>query len=261
MTRGYYAIVRYMADVARGEPRNLAVMLLDVDGQYRGMRSLRPGSLSRNVEEHGIVARVLESMNIRFSGVNSLENMRELVEVTSGHSIYVTEPIPVLARQPADSVLDGLYAILVAPRSHPAVGFTKGHILDRLSRWAKTRDGRLEIGAHHDGYPFDGLLRQHAEVLCAMHVISFAARNIDQRRLEQDAAGFLFASPRISAQGVGVIQAAPSTATEAIRELEDKVVGWFNDAGVITTSPAGLRNRYLVSPTEGSGQLQLLPVS
>ena len=261
MTRGYYAIVRYVADVARGEPRNLAVMLLDVDGHYRGMRSLRPGSLSRSVGEHGIVARALESINVRFASVNGLEEMHELVATASGHSIYVTEPTPVLARRAGDSVLDGLYSVLVAPRSHPAVGFTKGHILDRLSRWAKARDGRLDIGAHHEGYPVDGILSHHTEILCAMHVVSFAARQIDQRRLEQDAASFLFASPRLSARGVGVIQPAPPTATDDIRVLQDKVAGWFKDAGVSTTSPAGLRSRFLVAPSDGASQLELMAVS
>src|SRR5260221_11811398 len=84
--RGYYSILRYRSDSARGEFRNIAVAYVDESGGYSGMRSIRPGNMSRGVEEHGLLAGVIAAIEDRFkANSNGLRDLRQLKDTITNN--------------------------------------------------------------------------------------------------------------------------------------------------------------------------------
>jgi hypothetical protein len=256
MTRGYYALARYQSDPARGEFRNIAVLFVDEAGEFTGLRSIRPGSISRTVEEQGLVGNLIAGIEQRLrSSSSGIEKLR-LLSGEYSHSILFSEPRPAVTHGSPQRLLDSLYLALVAPRTRASVGFTKGHVLDHLGRWVKTHGATLEIGAYADGHNFDGILRRADQLVCAIHVTSFAARQLNARGIEQEIGHFLFAAPRVGGPCIGVIQPAPDPSAPATRSLQEKVSQWFADAGVPAMTPAALR-AYLL-PQLGSDPMASL---
>lgn len=241
ITRGYYALARYQPDRARGEFRNVAVLFVDEAGTFTGLRSLRPSSISRSLEEHGLVARLMEGVQQRLaSSPVGIDQLRELTDSFS-HSIVFSEPKPAIAEGSPRDLLESLFVALVAPRHRLSVGFTKAHVLDRLARWVKARGGMLDIGAEEGGFTFDGVLRHANKVVYAMHVTSFATRQLNARKLEQEVGHFLFAASHVDERCVAVVQPALSSCSPETRRSQEKVTTWLADAGVRAVTPTTLR--------------------
>ncbi len=239
--RGFYSLIRYRPDPVREEFKNVGILLLGEDGSYRGLRTLRPGTISRTVEEQGLLAAVVAAVEHRLGQTrDGLADLRQLAESYS-HSILVTDPRPAMSTLGWAALLETLYGALVAPKTRPPVGFTKGHVLDRLHKWFVAKGSSFEIGGQLEGYSFDAILRTSTDMTYAMQVNSFAARQIDSRRLELEVGHFLYVAPRVRANCIGLIQPAAANATAEIRNLQDRVSSWFNDAGVPVLSPTAFR--------------------
>jgi hypothetical protein len=239
--RGFYSLIRYQPDPVREEFKNVGVLLLGEDGSYRGLRTLRPGTISRTAEEQGLLAAVIGAVeHCLGQTADGLGDLRQLAE-TYSHSILVSDPRPAMSPLGWAALLETLYGALVAPKTRPPVGYTKGHVLDRLHKWFVGKGSSFEIGGQLEGYSFDAILRTSTDVTYAMQVNSFAARQVDSRRLELEVRHFLYVAPRIQANCIGLIQPATVNATAEIHNLQDRVASWFNDAGVPVLSPTAFR--------------------
>jgi hypothetical protein len=262
--RGYYVLARYQPDPIRGEFRNVAVLFVDEAGVFQGLRSVRPGTISRTIEEHGLVANLISGIERRLgSSTTGIDQLREITEEYS-HSVVFSEPRPAMVSESPQKLLDSLYLALVAPKAPVSVGFTKGHVLDHLSRWMRTIGATLEIGGHQDGHTFDGILRRADVVVYSLHVSSFAARQLNARKIEEEAGHFLFAAPRVATPTIGVIQPAPAGSAQETKLLQQKISCWFEEAGVPTMTPTAFRASLLArlgSRPSTAVQLELAPAT
>lgn len=246
-TRGHYSVLRFMPDSARGEFRNLAVLFVDVDGQFRAFKSARAGAIGRNIEEHGLLAAVLETFEERISRQDiGLTDMQELARSLT-HSLVLSDPLPAVSNGDARELVESLYQSLVAPRHAASAGYTKGHVIDRLSRWYKSRGGELHIGSYVKDYLFDAVAGSPRRPDCAMHVTSFAARTLNPKTIEQEAGHFLFAAARVKTPCVAVVQPPAKSASPETRRLQETLTRWFQDAGVAMLTPDALRKSVLAS--------------
>lgn len=140
MRRGHYIVVRYIADLARNEPRNVGVMVWD-DAQYR--LRIDEDAVSRVVRDHPHLERDalrhIESSVLRQltpSGEFDPQQIREQLTAQRGYPILFTEPrLTTLEGTPAEALdvsLDRLVRRIVHPRRRGGGG--GGGAIQELTR-------------------------------------------------------------------------------------------------------------------------------
>jgi hypothetical protein len=245
--RTFFSVMRYRSDPIRDEYRNVAILLADEAGKLRALRAIRPGNISRSVEEHGVLATLIESIERGISSGAGLE-LRRLADSYS-HSVVFSDPQPALTRGDFDSLLDSLFRTLVAPKPiRHAAGYTKGHLIDRLSRWVKGRGASFEIGTYFGGYAVDAVLRTPPEEPVALQITSFATRQLNARTVEQEIGHFLYAASHMAGRCVGVVQPPAPGALVETQQLQQRVMSWFDEAGVEALTPTEFKDRMDVTP-------------
>lgn len=239
LIRGSYSVIRFTRDIARNESRNIGVLLVAPDAGFAAMRCLPPASVSKTLAEQGLLTGVLDQLREHLVA-SPTQPVLEAIGSRLNLSLSVTDPLPTATADHPRLLLDSLYANLVAPKSHVAAGYTKGHMIDRLARWTRQQGQEIELAAQVDDYTFDAVLRLPSAPV-AFGVTSLAARHLDQHRIEQEATHFLFGTQRVhAAQFVGLLQPPPAGAEPSTRRLYARLVSWHDEAGVPVITPREL---------------------
>jgi hypothetical protein len=234
--RGYFSIVRWCTDAERDEARNVAVVLVDAEGQFGGVRSAPPSSLSQDLRQQGLLDAVLHGLALQFQQERR-PDLRRLQQIATGltQSLYLTEPRATAVPDP-DLTLQALYRAYVAPTPQPRRALTKGVVIDRVVQGLRRRGLHVRRGEYMGEFFFDALVETEGNVI-PFDVLSFAGDKKDWLPTERDAGHFLYGLARLGLPGRAVIQPPAGEGAEAAEVTWTRVRRWFDEAHVPVLQP------------------------
>lgn len=241
MQQGYFSVVRWRSDVTRDEHRNIAVILVQRDGKFGGIRYAPMSTISPRLREQGLLEAMLVGLEGQFThdvkpDLGTLNKMRESLE----RSIYITEPEPV-AVSDVDSVLNALYRAHVSPRIGGTRTLTKHVLLDRVINTLRHHGLPVQRGDYVGDFLFDIAIRPTTGQPVVLEVLSFAAPRQDWTPVEYNAGHFLYALSRVEASGAGLIKPPSDMSRQNAVSSYGRVRRWFNATGVPTIEPDDLK--------------------
>jgi hypothetical protein len=248
--RGFYSVVRWRSDATRDEARNVAVMLVDSEGQFGGIRMAPPSALSSDPRQQGFLDAILHGLEAQFEGEQrpDLERLRAISETLS-QSLYVTTPRPTAVPDP-DLTLQALYKAYVAPVGTPR-SLTKGVVIDKVVQALRKQGFHVRRSEYVGDFVFDALV-DRAEGILACDVLSFATIKKDWIPAERDAGHFLYGLERLHLPGMAVIQPPDSESRDEARTSFERVRRWFEEASVPVRVPEELTEPQLSLPAVSS---------
>jgi hypothetical protein len=240
----YFSLLRWRADATKDEARNVAVLLLDEQGDLGVIRHAPISSISQRLRDQGILDEILLGLEERLASEPTLklEDVRELSSSLQ-RALVITEPKPVHVTN-LDESLDALYRAYVAPA--PTGGSrapTKGVVLDRVVDMLRKRGVRARRGGYVDDFIFDVVL-ENGEKPAVLEVLSFAAPRKDWTPVERDAGHFLYAVRTLELPGRGVVQ-PPSEQVGKVESYE-RILRWFDREDVPVVEPTELADTQLL---------------
>jgi hypothetical protein len=233
--RGYFSVVRWCSDATRDEARNIAVVLVDAEGQFGDVKAAPPSSLSQDARQQGFLDAVVQGLAVQFQK-DEKPDLKRLREMSSGlaRSLYLTDPKPTAVPDP-DLTLQALYKSYVAPLPTPRA-ITKGIVTDRVVYALRRRGFHVRRGEYFGEFFFDALIETQGTVV-AMDILSFASSKKDWLPSERDAGHFLYGLEKLGLPGRAVIQ-PPAGGSEAAAEVTfTRVREWFDEAQVPVLNP------------------------
>lgn len=222
--------MRYADDPGRDEARNLAVVLVDAEGQFGGVRSAPPSSLSANLRKQGILDALLQGLKSQFDAPTK-PDLAWLHTLGRGltQSVYLTEPKSVAVGDP-DTVIRSLYRALVAPRPAPR-SETKAFVLDKVVRVVRDWGFNARRSEYYNDFIFDVIVEAPNNTVL-LDVLSFATAARDLTGVERDAGHFLYATRELHAPAVVVLRPPSDEGTStAVRSFE-RVQRWCTNADI-----------------------------
>lgn len=236
-SQGFYSILRYRRDATRDEARNVAVILVEPEGLFGGMRAAAISTISSRLAEQGLLDSVISSLESQFEehpkpGLPLLHHLHDTLQ----RSVYVTEPRPVAVADP-QLTLEALYKAYVAPRATPRTPLTKGRILDKVVRTLRRGGLQVQRGAYVRDFVFDVVVQQHDTPKVVLEVLSFAVPRRDWVPIEHDAGYFLHALAKVDTQGQAVVQPPLDSSGVHAVQSHHRVMAWFQEAKVPTVHP------------------------
>jgi hypothetical protein len=236
--RGYFSILRWASDATRDEARNVAVVLVDAEGQFGGVRAAPPSSLSSSLREQGLLDSLIQGLSHQFDGPDK-PDLQRLGELRGSleHSLYLTEPRPAAVADVAVT-LRALYRAYVTPRSTPRA-LTKSVVLDGVMAGLRRRGLTVSRSEYVDDFIFDVVVRDVPRP-AAVEVLSFATATKDWVPAERDAGHFIYGLQRVGLQGHAVIQPPSADSAPTAHTSYERVTRWFNKESVPVISPAAL---------------------
>ncbi len=239
-SQGYFSLLRWCPDIARDEPRNIAVVLLAPEGGYAGLRPIPVSSFSSKLHEQGLLDASLVALSAQLArpefGVDLLHELHNSLS----SSLRLTEPKPVAVNtENAADTLNALYRSFVAARSRGSRGLTKGVVLDKVVNGLRQSGWSVKRGAYIEDIIFDVVVDSGpagAVAGGAMSVFSFAAPRKDWAPIEKDAGHFLFGVQRLGVPAWAVVQ-PPTDKAPGAQEHFVRVNRWLTSADVRVTHP------------------------
>jgi hypothetical protein len=245
--RGFYSVVRWRSDATRDEARNVAVVLVDAEGQFGGIRIAPPSALSNDARQQGFLDTILHGLELQFEGDKrpDLERLRQMSEALS-QSLYLTSPRPTAVPDP-DLTLEALYKAFVAPVAAPRA-LSKGVVIDKVVHTLRKRGFHVRRSEYVGDFVFDALV-DRTEGILACDVLSFATPKRDWIPAERDAGHFLYGLERLGLAGMAVIQPPTEESRDEASTSLARVRNWFKEASVPVHNPAELADQQLALPT------------
>ena len=234
--QGYYSVVRWRPDVTRDEARNIAVVLVDPEGQFSGVRTAPPSALSRDLHLQGFLDGILQGLKAQFqeSSGEDLARLRGISEHLS-LSLDVSPPKPTAVPDP-QKTLDALYKAFVARPTGSGGSLTKGAITDKVVAGFRARGFRVRRGQYVGDFVFDVIVdREEGPLAC--DVMSFATGAKDFSPAEWEAGHFLFGLRRLELPGVAVIEPPPHQSHHEAQASYDRVEQWCGQEQVPVRRP------------------------
>lgn len=243
--RGYYSILRWRTDATRDEARNVAILLVEAEGQYAGIKAAPLSSVSRRLRDQGLLDAMLVGLQGQFEGEHrpTLATLRQL-HMSLQRSICLTEPQPVAVQDP-DAVLAALYRAYITPRGGGSRVITKGVALDRVVHTLRNRGYAVRRGEYVEDFIFDMVIETAASRPALAEVLSFATTAKNWTNTEYDAGHFLYALGRLQAPGFTVIQPPSEMSEQTAVTAYERIRRWFDAANVPVFQPAELAEQEL----------------
>jgi Protein of unknown function (DUF3037) len=227
-----FAVLRYVPDLARDEPKNVGIILFTEDG-YRGMRAVRPSMLSGRLREQGLLDRTLSSMAAELASVpTGLADLYRWRGIWS-RSLQIDDPRPTAIYGSAQSTLDILYRGLVASRPRRSKRFGKAEVLDRIVDTLRNRGARVRRSDYLQDHQFDAIVESEAEDTRTVAALSFASGARDWTSVERDAGHFLYAASRVDARPSAVMQPPTDASLASAKSAYERVRRWFEREEVV----------------------------
>lgn len=234
--RGYFSVVRWIPDVTRDEARNVAVVLVDAEGQFGGVRIAPPSVLSRDSRQQGFLDGILHGLQAQFemSSATDLDRLREISEKVS-QSLFVTSPRPTAVPDPTQT-LEALFKAFVR-RSGGGGSLTRGAITDKVIQSFRRQGFQVRRSEYVGEFVFDALV-ERTEGILACDVMSFATAVKDWTPTEREAGHFLFGLNRLkTVVGMAVIQPPVHESHEAAQASYERVCRWCHEESVLVRRP------------------------
>jgi hypothetical protein len=245
--RGYFSVLRWRSDVGRDEAKNLAILLVDPEGQFGGIKAAPLSAISSRLKDQGILDSMLVGLSKQFESEDKPDLARvESLRNTLQHSVYLTEPKPTAVAD-VNETLDALYRAFIAPKVGGARAITKAVVLDRVVETLRRRGFSVSRGQYVEDFLFDAVVREGPrEKRSALEVLSFATTAKEWTGAEHDAGHFLYAVERVRLQPLAVVQPPDKERSADTAAVSFKrVMRWFEKAGVRTIEPSELADPQL----------------
>lgn len=240
LQRGYYSVLRWRSDPTKDECRNVAVILVDDEGTFGGVKATAISTISPHLREQGILDSLVNGLEQRFSGDErpTLEDLRVMYE-SMQRSIVVTAP-QACAVEGVDETLRALFAAHVG-RPEIRRTRTKGTVLDQVVRALRRDRLKVQRGDYVDDFLFDAVVENgHGPV--ALDVLCFAQpQRKDWREAEQDAGHFLFGLVQTNLRGLAVLD-PPAEQTDFATPTYERVQRWFEKAAIPVVDPTAIQH-------------------
>lgn len=239
-TLGYYSVLRWCPDATRDEAKNVAVLLVDSEGQLGAMRAAPISSISRRLRDQGLLDSVLVGLESQFSSespptVSDLRRMHDSLQ----HSLYLTEPQPV-AVPDIDAALAALFKAHVSPRAVGSRVLTKGKVLDTVVNRLRRRGYQVRRGHYVQDFIFDVVLGGTTPAVA--EVLSFATMAQNWTPVEHDAGHFLYGLEHVNLTGLAILQPPAEESHYNAFVSHERVLRWFDKAGVRHLEPKQLED-------------------
>jgi len=239
--QGYFSLLRWRADINRDESRNVAVVLVEKDGQFGGLKAAPLSTISPRLHEQGLLDTMLRALEKRFQeevkpDLTVLTDMRESLH----QSLYFTEPEPV-AVPDVDLVLNSLYKAYVSPRAGGSGGLTKGRIMDQVIQTIRNYGLDARRNSYLNDYLFDITIELPSRVPIVAQVISFSTTKQNWSPEEYAAGHYLYALERVEASGAAIIQPPREVSHHNAFKSYERVSRWFELAQVPSIRPEELK--------------------
>ncbi len=233
--QGFFSLLRWRREVGRDEAKNVAVILVDHQGRWGGVKAAPISAVSQRLREQGILDQIVHGLAERFEGTKkpTLGMLREW-QGTMQNSLYLTEPRPTAVSEPV-AVLDALYRAYVRPRGGGGSRFAKGRVLDRVISAIRSAGSEVRRGEYYKDFLFDAVVSEHARPT-VVDTLSFASQAKTFSRAEYEAGHFLYARERVDSPGIVVVQEPLEDSPESALASFNRVGRWFKDAAVPVVS-------------------------
>lgn len=251
-----YSLLRYTPNVARGETKNIAVIVVDEARETGLVRAAPMSSVSRRPSEQAMIDAVVRNVARRVRD-GELTNAAGLLELASAPVAALSLTIPSALEVSTDirSALDRLYRAFVGPPPHGRNPLRKGEILDRLMASLTATGAAVSRGRYVGDFTFDALIEQ-SERPAAIQVLSFAVAPSSSLVLEREAAHMLFGLEHVSLDCTAVVQPPVDHSSATLNASFDRVRRWIDAAGVPMVESTQLPQ--LAAQYAGTEQLPLL---
>jgi hypothetical protein len=235
---GYYSLVRYTADLARGELRNVAVILVGEDPSSGAVRAAPLSRVAPKVRQAGVLDAVLRSLAARLNS-GQIVGQAGLMNIASASpsSIFITTPRPAVIDVDLASTLDNLYRAFVGVRS-AREPLRKGEILDRLVASLVRMGASVQRDAYVRDFAIDALVSGPTDA--AIQVLSFCIGGSRGVTVERETGHFLFGLERLNLEATAVVQPPTDAASRDLWASYDRVQRWLDDAGVSFIRPSDI---------------------
>jgi hypothetical protein len=251
---GYYSLVRFTPDVARGEGRNIAVLLVGERPEDGAVRAAPLSRVASRARQAGVLDAVLRSLAARIKSGNLIGHAGLMsIASTSSSTVSITAPRPTVISSDAKGAIDNLYRAFVGVRTSREP-LRKGEILDRLVATLVRSGATVERETYLNDFAFDALVSGPQPA--AIQVLSFCVGESRGVTVERETGHFLFGLERIHLEANAVIQPPNESSAGALWTSYDRVQRWLDDAGVNSIRPSGIQalaDRY--------GGVEQLPLS
>lgn len=238
--KGHFSLLRWRSDATRDEARNVAVILVEAEGQFGGVKAAPLSAISPRLQEQGLLDAIIQGLEKQLSGehkltLSDLQKMSESLQ----RSLYITQP-QIVAVSDIDTTLSALYKAYVAPRGHYQP-LTKGKVLDHVVGALRKRGINVRRGEYIDDFIFDVVIKKaKSPKPVVAEVLSFAPPNKTWLTAEKDAGYFLLALERLDATGFAVIQPPSQVSFSSARISYKRVSRWFESGNVQIVNPSEL---------------------
>lgn len=244
--QGFFSILRWRTDVVRDEAKNVAVVLVDPEGQFGGVKAAPLSRVSPRLHEQGILDALIVGLEKQFVArhkpdLDALNRMHESLE----RSVYLTLPRPVAVPDPS-GVLEALYRAYVRPPSGGGAALTKGAVIDRLVDDLRKTGLTVRRGDYIGDFIFDLVIERQTPLV--VDVLSFATTARDFTQAERDGGHFLYALERVNLKGRAVIKPPSDASHENARASHERVLRIFEAADVPVLEPSKVSDLALVAP-------------
>lgn len=201
-----YHVIRHIPSLARGEPRNVAIALLDATGGFARIKHLPPSQISPSLRSQGLFDRALVSLGRVIAEDPALASDR-LQALSSAHSssLSVSPGMPADASSGFAQTLESLYKALVAQQRARRPGIDRAEVLDRTINAIRHWGTPVTRGEYVDDFLIDAVASPRGQRPTILHAQSFATRR-DWTRVERETGYFLLAARSLRVPSVCVLQ-------------------------------------------------------
>jgi hypothetical protein len=234
--QGFFSVLRWRLDSTRDEAKNIAVILVDREGEFGGIRAAPLSAVSRRLHDQGILDSVIVGLENQFAKrqkptLDALNDWHGSMQ----RSLYLTEPKPTAVHD-VDLTLSALYRAFVAPPARGSRVMTKGRVLDKVVATLRRHGLNVRRGTYLKDFLFDAIV-DTKQGHRALEVLSFATTAQSWTPVEHDAGHFLFALQEADLNGIAVIHPPSDESHQNAVHSYRRVTRWFDKADVPSTLP------------------------
>lgn len=236
--RGYFSILKWRDNPTRDEARNIAVLLVDPEGEFAGIRRAPPSALSTRLAQQGLIDDVLEGLKERFEGEEP-PNLADLndMRTTFVNSIAISDPKPVVVKD-LDKTLKALYkAYVQKTTSYGGKPITKSALRSDVTQQLRRKGYKVALDHYVDDFRFDVVVEDpQSRGQTAAEVLSFANPKKTWTREEDGAGHFLFAIRYTNLEPLAIVQPPTEVSLDIAIATFERVSRWFRNEKVEVVS-------------------------
>lgn len=241
--QGYYSLLRWRPIAHRDEATNVAVILVDAEGEFGGIESISVNRVSKTLGGQGILDAMINDLKEKFEqgekpDLEYLRNLHNSLE----RSIIVTEPQLVVVSD-EKTTLKALKKAYIATPAFQGPIKSKADLLTQSVDILRLRGLSVDRGSYYRKFYFDLIIRKEKSTRPNFaEVLTFNLVKKNWVETEQDAGHFLYALKKIDMNGFAIVQAPTETSVDEAFKSHERVMSWFKGEKITVVEPNSISN-------------------